>query len=382
VLRQLRADKAGIAEQMVPAHSYRKRPAWRLVLTVSAVALLVSAALAAVFVVTRESSPKAPAPEVVSSEISTTSQTVELPPVQVETAPGQTKPAPGPSRQQSAPTTPSDLRFEVATLRPESPQAAAGDEGQQFLDCQGTNGRLRGGAALAPPLGRCIGRHVSVMNMMSVAYGLDESDWLATLRAGNAWPEWINQPRTYGYQLEAKAENPATTTKEQLQQMLQALLSERFKLKVSWQTGEIDGYVLVRANVGPRLKEASAAEPLTSTRRMVGDTALGIVTGKASMREFAQFLGAGVLLFSRVTDGTDLKGVYEINLSAVRPTPPRGGEGGAAGGPRGGGGVGGSSAGFDAMQDSLREQMGLQLIATKIPVKLVVIDHVEIPPSN
>jgi uncharacterized protein (TIGR03435 family) len=115
---------------------------------------------------------------------------------------------------------------------------------------------------------------------------------------------------------------------------------------------------------------------------MVGDTALGIVTGKASMREFAQFLGGGVLFFSRVTDGTDLKGVYEINLSAVRPTPPRGGEGGAPGGPRGGGGVGGSSAGFDAMQDALREQMGLQLIATKIPVKLVVIDHVEIPPSN
>ena len=157
VLRRLQAGDVSLAEQTLPARPYQ-RPAWKLlVVTASIVALLVSAALAAVFVM-RERALIAPAPEGAGAlpEVSTTSPKLELPAVPGETSVGETAQAPAPRPQQSAPTapttTPRELRFEVASLRAESPQAAAGDEGQPFMDCQGTNGRLRAVGGLAPPL--------------------------------------------------------------------------------------------------------------------------------------------------------------------------------------------------------------------------------------
>jgi uncharacterized protein (TIGR03435 family) len=381
VLQRLREDNANL--QLLPAQS-SGRQTWKLLaVTATIVVLLVSAALAtAVLVRTKkEGPPKVPVQQGASSETLPTPKT-ESQAARGEPVRDRKSDAAEAKLRQSAPASSKNLQFEVASLRPESSQTAGGDEGEPFMDCQGTNGRVRGGAALAPPLGRCVGRHASLMTLISVAYGLDELDWLATSKAGNSWPAWMNDPREHGYQVEARAENPATTTKEQLQQMLQALLADRFKLQVSWQTGEVNGYVLVRANGGPKLKEASVEEPLTFTRKPIGDTVLGIVTGRASMKDFAQFLSGRVVLQARVADGTNFKGIYEINVSALRPTPPRGSDG-APGGPRSGGaGVGGPSDSFLALQDALQQQMGLQLNATKIPAKLIVIDHAEMPPSN
>jgi uncharacterized protein (TIGR03435 family) len=57
------------------------------------------------------------------------------------------------------------------------------------------------------------------------------------------------------YRLDAKAENTETATTEQLREMLQNLIIDRFKLKAHRYTEERPGYFLVVAKNGPKFKE-------------------------------------------------------------------------------------------------------------------------------
>jgi uncharacterized protein (TIGR03435 family) len=285
--------------------------------------------------------------------------------------------------QQPADSTPAatkPLRFEVASVKLEAPVSPPLPAGAIGLECLASDGRLlRGDVPVGAALGRCIGRRASLMGLIGAAYGLEEMDWAYTMRAGNIPPNWANDPYEHGFQVDAKAENPATTTKAELQEMLQTLLAEQFKLKLSWQTGEADGYTLSVAKSGLKLREALSEEALTLTRRPTGDTISTVISGKASIKTFAEFMTSRVVLLARVADETRIAGIYDINLSynSPRPTPGPGG-----GGPRGGGGGGGQSAGFLALQDALQDQLGLQLNEGRVPTRLILIDHAEKPAEN
>jgi uncharacterized protein (TIGR03435 family) len=372
VMKQLDSDS--VHHEQIVAEDTPRRPARRILLvTASLVILLVSAALAATFLVrpAKESSP--PVPETQKALPALRSQeSSPLVPAATQEARIQRTVAP--------PAKPKALEFEAAAIRPD-PIENTGDEGALYMDCRGSNGRVRDDAAFAPPLGRCVGRHASVMTMISVAYGLEELDWVASLKAGNGFPpDWTNDPKRYGFQIDAKAENPSATTKEELQQMLQALLADQFKLQVSWKTADVTGLVLTVAKNGPKLKEASADEALTFTRTRNGTLTYSLVTGKASMKSFAEFLTGRLILLARVSDRTGLPGIYEIKLgvSSQLPPPSDTTQGGARGGPRG---VADPSA-PSPLQDALQDQMGLQLSETKVPKQVIVVDHVEMPNKN
>jgi uncharacterized protein (TIGR03435 family) len=372
VLKQLRSDSVDRPEQLM-GENKATRAAWRvLVVTAILTVLLVSAALAAtlLFRPAKEISTAAPetqtAPPALSAQVSS-------PPVQAVKQEARLQ------RTVPPPAKPKTLQFEAAAIRPDPIQNT--DEGELYMDCRGTNGRVRNDAAFAPPLGRCVGRHASVMTMISVAYGLEELDWVASLKAGNPFPpDWTNDPKRYGFQIEAKAENPTATTKEELQQMLQSLLADQFKLQVSWKTADVNGYVLTRAKDGPKLKEASTEEALTFTRTRSGSLIFSSVTGKASMKSFAEFLTGRLILLARVSDGTELPGIYEIKLSvSSQLAPPSDATpGGARGGPRGATDPSAPSP----LQDALLDQMGLQLNEAKVPKQVIVVEHVEMPNKN
>jgi len=371
VMKQLDSDS--VHHEEIVAEDTVRRPARRILVTASIVILLVSAALAATFLVrpAKESSP--PIPETQTALPALPSQE-SSPIVQAATQEARIQ------RTVPPPARPKTLQFEAAAIRPD-PIENAGDEGALYMDCRGNNGRIRNDAAFAPPLGRCVGRHASVMTMISIAYGLEELDWLASLKAGNGFPpDWTNDPKRYGFQIDAKAENPSATTKEELQQMLQALLADTFKLQVSWKTADVTGFVLTVAKNGPKLKEASAEEALTFTRTRSGTLAYSLVTGKASMKSFAEFLTGRLILLARVSDRTGLPGIYEIKLgvSSQLPPPSDATPGGARGGPRG---VADPSA-PSPLQDALQDQMGLQLNETKVSRQVIVVDHVEMPNKN
>ena len=78
----------------------------------------------------------------------------------------------------------------------------------------------RGGMA---PLGRCVITDARLSHLIGIAYGVS----MQTLDTG---ADWI-QRGDLRFDVQAKAENPTSTTRQQLLTMLQNLLVERFQIK-------------------------------------------------------------------------------------------------------------------------------------------------------
>jgi uncharacterized protein (TIGR03435 family) len=91
------------------------------------------------------------------------------------------------------------------------------------------------------------------------------------------------------FTVDAKAEDPATTTEQQLLVMLQNLLIERFQLKYHEESKDMPGFALIVAKNGPKLKESTSddagvsfgpsfkpapGEPIDMPARKVSMTAL------------------------------------------------------------------------------------------------------------
>ena len=148
--------------------------------------------------------------------------------------------------------------------------------------------------------------------------------------------------------------------------MLQALLAERFQMRVLRETKELPVYALVVGKSGPQLHEAEGA----GNGMRIGR---GRVTTQAiSMEPFAKNLGK--LLGRTVVDRTGLEGKFAFTLEWT-PDP---------GQPMGL--LGPSPASADdsgpSIFTALQEQLGLKLEPQKGPVEILVIDHVEKPSEN
>jgi uncharacterized protein (TIGR03435 family) len=278
--------------------------------------------------------------------------------------------------QQSTTIEPPPLQFEVASIKPD-PQPAVGVL-LGTIRCQGIDGGLSSpvGVRGTVPLGRCIGRHVPLVSLIAAAYDILEGE-------GGSWgdisggPDWAASPRE-SFQIEAKAENPASATMEQLRQMLQTLLADRFKLKVHRDKRESAGYALTIAKSGLKLKEFTGAqEALTVGPAEGGGGGRGgpgsgrtkfVVAGKTSVSAFAAFLAACPLGRFLVVDKTELAGRYEFNLSFNIT--------GYHGSP--------CLPDFDPpLPKVLEDELGLLLEpGQKVPETFIVIDHAEKPSEN
>jgi len=166
----------------------------------------------------------------------------------------------------------------------------------------------------------------------------------------------------------AKPAGPAKS--DELRLMLQALLAERFKLKTHIETKTVSAYVLVEAKGGHKLTVSDAPDgsgvlPVNQPNR----TALRAKS--ATLDQLTMFLSGP--LRTPVIDMTGLKGRYdfEFDLSSFlnqrQPAPP------------------GESEQVDPisiLQAALPQQLGLKLESRKMPVDLLVIDHVEKLPTQ
>src|ERR1700730_8671570 len=110
------------------------------------------------------------------------------------------------------------------------------------------------------PGGRFSARGYTLVLLVQRAHGV--MDWNVS-----GGPGWI---RTDRYDVAAKASVAGSLTEGQLQPMLQALLAERFKLKVHQSSKEMSGYALVVGKGGPRMKAAADGEEHRDTFRMSG----------------------------------------------------------------------------------------------------------------
>jgi len=196
------------------------------------------------------------------------------------------------------------------------------------------------------PLGRCVITEGRLSHMISIA-------WHVSTKNVKSEPDWIARGSDR-FNLEAKAEDPKTATEQQLIQMLQALLIERFKLKFHFEEVQESGYALVVAKNAPKLKE-STAERMNFAGRPSGGKPVAMTLQKVSMFWLAEFFsdyGPGP-----TADKTGVTGDYDFTLNWDDTAGP-------------------------SLFNALEEQLGLKLVAQKVTRSVFVVDSAEKPMPN
>lgn len=176
--------------------------------------------------------------------------------------------------------------------------------------------------------------------------------------------------------------------------MVRQMLAERFGLRIRLESRDMPRYVLrlARADgrLGPKLTRAAldcsavlasrfgapappgSNAPACLWRAAISSDVARMMADGAPMREFAGLLER--LLDRKVVDGTGLDGVYDIRLefSADQmpiPLPPV---------------PSGTAPPRDGLSlvTALREQLGLELDASRGPVDIIVIESARLPAPN
>jgi uncharacterized protein (TIGR03435 family) len=238
---------------------------------------------------------------------------------------------------QSQPAAPP--KFEVASVKPVIP---------------GT----RGGRLNTEP-GRLTITNISLRNCIEAAYELQPYQL-------SGEPNWVATER---YDIVGKAETPVGD--HELMLMLQSLLAERFKLTLHHATKESSGYALVLGKNGPKLHEVELAG-----KGWVRNNAGGMTGQEVSMPRLAESLSRRLGL--PVLDLTGIKGVYELKLEwtpdpsqSKNPAEGKDNPVESSADPNG-----------PSIFTALQEQMGLRLEPRKVPMEIVVVDHIERPSEN
>lgn len=200
-------------------------------------------------------------------------------------------------------------------------------------------------------------------------------------------PDWIRN------HFNIQARYPAGATREQVPEMLQSLLRDRFKLQLHREMKEHPVYALIVGKNGSRLQptKVKASEYPDSPNRRPGTPVRGDIqilgspsgirlTGPAiTMTRLCETLSG----FSDrpVVDQTGLQGEYDIDLAFMPENirMMRGGPGSPAPGPEGGADTHSEPRPtlFEALQD-----FGLKLEPRKAPIMMLVVDHVEKTPTE
>ena len=212
-------------------------------------------------------------------------------------------------------------------------------------------------------------------------------------------PNWIDSD-TFDITAKAKVareEGAKRITMPELFAMLQPLLEDRFKLKVHRETRELPEYELVVAKGGLKMERAKCTpgQPPSQENRPPGGDALvvgcgSLLGGVNGLNRTLNGTGTempGLLMFlanltgREVIDQTGLAGRFDFHLewtpdeATVAPSDPGRPDDSAKPGLS-------VNPGGPSIFSALQEQLGLKLEATKDPVEVVVIDHVERPAGN
>ena len=223
--------------------------------------------------------------------------------------------------------------FEVASIR--------------LVDAHSLDDVMRGVGAfsISPfPTNLFVARYVSLTNLIALAYGVDD-DRIA------GKPAWLDFQL---YIVSAKVEGDTSLTREQMQPLLQQLLKQRFGLAVHPESRTVPGYALVVGKGGPKLEPSKEGE---QTHGQILPNGL----------EF-QACNLGVLasILARpagrpVVDETGIAGKYDVKL-AYAPADDANSD---------------LPSVFTAVQG-----LGLKLEPRKVPVKTLVVDHVNRVPTE
>jgi uncharacterized protein (TIGR03435 family) len=229
------------------------------------------------------------------------------------------------------------------------------------------------------PGGRFVAINVPLRDLVALAYGISNLDAESRVIGG---PDWMARER---FDVTAKAAgSPAPSD---YPPMVKAMLAARFKLQAHDEVRDVQAFALVRARadgtLGPQLRKsavdcdarraaAKGGAPLpqlASGPVCTGRTIPGTITATALS---IGSLAGGLIRFAgrSVVDETGLAGYYDYELrwTPDQPPEPRPGEPPLVIDPNG-----------PSLGTALQEQLGLRLESRRVPMKVVVIDRVELP---
>jgi uncharacterized protein (TIGR03435 family) len=194
----------------------------------------------------------------------------------------------------------------------------------------------RGGgltSVVIPDPTRVTGRHVTLRQAIQFAYNVHPYQISGV--------DWRGQD---SYDIEARPAGAATP--DQLRQMMQTLLAERFHLALHRETKVLPVYEMTVAKGGPKMPEVKEGETGAGAGQRPGFFFVG------TAGDFADAIGVDM----PVVDKTGLTGKYHFDVT-IEP-------------------------GQDLLA-ALQEQFGLKFTPKKDPIEVLVIDHVEkIPTEN
>ena len=246
------------------------------------------------------------------------------------------KPAAPPMAANASPS------FEVATIKPSKP-----DDSRKFLIID-QDGQLKTA-------------NYSLLDLISFTYGVHQKQIVGA-------PAWMSNDK---YDIVGKAEGQGAPSQKQWKEMLQKLLTERFKLNFHRDKKELSVYVLSVAKSGSKLTRSSGDPNGLPGLFFRGPG--NLVVRNATTGDFSNMILQGVVLDRPVLDQTGISGKYDFTLDWTpddsqfpgTKLPP-------------------ATAGTNApsLYAAIQEQLGLRLEATKAPADVIAIDHVEKPSAN
>ena len=199
--------------------------------------------------------------------------------------------------------------------------------------------------------------NVSLGALLQFAFGVPESRIVGG----------PNELRSQMFDIEAKADSAVDAALKKLpsdqgklvkQQMIQALLADRFKLVVHRETRELPIYALVVAKGGSKL-EASKSDGVMISSGSRYLNAQGVTIAMIA-QELAQDVGRVVM------DKTGIEGRFDVDLKWTPDDEATAGNADAA----------------PSIYTAVQEQVGLRLDAEKGPVEVLVVDRLEGPSEN
>jgi uncharacterized protein (TIGR03435 family) len=253
--------------------------------------------------------------------------------------------------------------FEVATIRPSG--SAAG-----FVNYHISSERFEA-------------ENATLTALIRFAYNIKSDDQLPSD------PKWIGSEK---FDIDAKlddsevaaiADLPAEEKFARYRLMVQSLLADRFKLKLSDRTRNVPIYALVLAKNGSKLTPLPDTVDTKTRLPMLSGGSRGEMKADAvSMEFFASWISGTPEAGERVVeDETGLKGRYDFTLNWTKEDTHSSqfneaatGQGGAKAPPPGSSGT--------SFLTALQEQLGLKLVSRRAAVDVLIIDHVEHPSPN
>lgn len=218
--------------------------------------------------------------------------------------------------------------FEVASVRPN-------DSGSMSSSLERSGDRL---TFTNVPLRECI----------AFAFGISDGRDQAL-----ETPEWMRDAK-----FDIRATLPESTSRGDMQNMMRALLAERFHLQTHTETKRVAAYNLTVAKGGPKLQRNTVRDDgsFSYSRGHIKAEAIGMtaLANRLSGRAFD--------LDRLVTDDTGLDGAFDFELNWAAE------------------GVQAGVTTEGSLFTSIREQLGLELKAQSVEIDVVVVDHADRTP--